>query len=187
MEIQTKRTIRRVRYHLLHWWWQLYFFFFFLDRANSLMRQWILPGLIALHDFFCEFLPCLKFLFLLLVYIPHYNVSNDTSLITSTIFAGLFNLLQEAKNITICPRHRDVYGTRWMSGKKRCSIPKRFSGHNTKLPPKGDRGVSFAQAKALYQELGIVIAIGMRKYRSPKEQNICRNYNSVIDSFFIIV
>ena len=74
-----------------------------------------------------------------------------------------------------------------MSGKKRCSIPKRFSGHNTKLPPKGDRGVSFVQAKALYQELGIVIAIGMRKYRSPKEQNICTNYNSVVDSFFIIV
>ena len=135
----------------------------------------------------CEFLPCSRFLFLLLVYIPHYNVSNDTSLITSTIFAGLFNLLQEAKNITICPRHRDVYGTRWMLGKKRCSIPKRFSGHNTKLPPKVDRGVSFAQAKALYQELGIVIAIGMRKYRSLKEQNICTNYNSVVDSFFIIV
>ena len=79
------------------------------------------------------------------------------------LFAGVYNFMQEAKNITICPRHRDVYGTRWMSGKKRCGIPKRFSGHNTRLPPKGDRGVSFVQAKALYQELGIVIAIGMRK------------------------
>ena len=81
------------------------------------------------------------------------------------LFAGVFNLMQEAKNITICPRHRDVYGTRWMSGKKRCGIPKRFSGHNTTLPPKGDRGVSFVQTKALYlyQELGIVIAFGMRK------------------------
>ena len=47
-----------------------------------------------------------------------------------------------------------------------------LSSHNTKLPPKGDRGVSFVQAKALYQGLGIVIAIGMRKYRSPKEQNV---------------
>ena len=80
------------------------------------------------------------------------------------LFAGVFNLMQEAKNITICPRHRDVYGTQWMSGKKRCGIPKRFSGHNTRLPPKGDRGVSFVQAKVLYQELGIVIAIGMGQY-----------------------
>ena len=80
------------------------------------------------------------------------------------LFAGVFNLMQEAKNITICPRHRDVYGTRWMSGKKRCAIPKRFGGHNSKLPSKGDRGVSFVQAKALYQELEIGIAIGTRKH-----------------------
>ena len=51
-----------------------------------------------------------------------------------------------------------------MSGKKRCAIPKRFSGHNSKLPLKGYRGVSFVQAKALYQELGIGIDIGTRKY-----------------------
>lgn len=43
-------------------------------------------------------------------------------------------------------------------------MPTKFSGHNNRLPPKGDRGLSLVQAKALYQELGIVIAIGMRKY-----------------------
>ena len=43
---------------------------------------------------------------------PYHNISNGTSLITSRdmLFAGLFNLLQEETNITICPQ-RDVYGT----------------------------------------------------------------------------
>ena len=49
-------------------------------------------------------------------------------------------------------------------GKEKMCHIKTFIGHNSKLPPKGDRGVSFVQAKALYQELGIVIAIGTRKY-----------------------
>jgi len=53
------------------------FFFLFLDRAYSLMRQGILPGLNPVHDFHLA-----QSFYFCFWYIPHYNVSNGT-LITS--------------------------------------------------------------------------------------------------------
>ena len=76
---------------------------------------------------------------------------------------GVFELTDEHKRVTICPCHRDSYGIRWRCNKTRCCIQEEFSGHSSQ-PPKGSRGVTLAQAKALYAETGKVVHIGSRKF-----------------------
>ena len=79
-------------------------------------------------------------------------------------FVGLFSSEVEAEKITICPRHRDVYGTRWKCNKRRCVIPSVIRGHTGIPPPKGDRGVTFLQAESIFCVLGVLVPIGVRKY-----------------------
>ena len=66
-------------------------------------------------------------------------------------------------NITICPRHRDLYGTRWKCGKRRCSIPREVSGHTGRLAPRGDRRLSLSQAKKTSDTHSAVSLSGLHK------------------------
>ena len=76
---------------------------------------------------------------------------------------GVFELTDEHERVTICPCHRDSYGISWRCNKTRCCIQEEFSGHSSQ-PPNGSRGVTLAQAKALYAETGKVVHIGSRKF-----------------------
>jgi len=105
MKNQTKQTIRGVRYGLPHWRWRGFFFsffFFFIDRTNS-----DATGNFAWADrcagLFCAILPCSKFFFFFCSwYIPHCNVSNSTSLITSIYSLQAFSIYcRKPKNVTI--------------------------------------------------------------------------------------
>ncbi len=103
-------------------------------------------------------------------------------------FTGLFELTAEHESITICPRHRDIYGIRWTCGKTRCCIQKELSGHSS-LPPKGNRSVNLFQAKVLAEETGKVIHVGSRKFlpynlKLADLQGGETLYLSIIEAFF---
>ena len=43
--------------------------------------------------------------------------------LTGILISGIFETEQYHLKITVCPRHRDLFGIRWRSNKSRCSIP----------------------------------------------------------------
>ena len=57
-------------------------------------------------------------------------------------------LIQEKANV--CPRHRDLLDVGWRSKKRFCSSPVGWCKHRANHY-KGDRGITFVQAKCLYR------------------------------------
>ena len=78
-------------------------------------------------------------------------------------FIGLFESTEKNLEITVCPRHRELYGIRWRTNKKKCTAPTDWSTHKSKQF-KGDRGLTYAQCKGLYQLTNHFLPVGTRKY-----------------------
>ena len=55
--------------------------------------------------------------------------------------SGVFNIEVNYSLLTVCPRHREVYGLGLKSGKVGCSVPKPLVGHKSSAA-KGDRGIN---------------------------------------------
>jgi hypothetical protein len=82
----------------------------------------------------------------------------------NTLFVtGIFGDADKEFSLTICPRHREMYGTRWLCNKKTCSVPLEWSSHK-RTKPKGDRGITFAQSKHLYNLTKFLVPVGSREY-----------------------
>ena len=91
----------------------------------------------------CVFV-CLVFLFVLLcISIILSEQVNDFA------FSGIFEVEESHKELSICPRHRDDFGTRWLCNKKKCSCPSDWAPHG-KSSRKGDRGMTLQQSQKLY-------------------------------------
>ena len=58
-------------------------------------------------------------------------------------FSGIFEVEESHKELSICPRHKDDFGTRWLCNKKKkkCSRPSDWAPHG-KSSRKGDRGMT---------------------------------------------
>ena len=56
---------------------------------------------------------------------------------------GVFNIEDHQTLLTVCPKHRKVYGLGWIrkSGKVRCSVRSQLAGHKSSSA-KGDRGIN---------------------------------------------
>ena len=96
------------------------------------------------------------------VQIPKY-VQNCNRLYYSL---GVFEIRSRHLVMTICPRHRDLYGIRWRSNKRSCSAPTSWSLHSSKV--KGDRGITLSQSKQLFQSTGVLVPVASRKYYQAK-------------------
>ena len=84
--------------------------------------------------------------------------------VSNTLFVtGIFENADKEFSLTICPRHREMYGTRWLCNKKTCSVPLEWSSHK-RTKPKGDRGITFAQSKHLYNLTKFLVPVGSREY-----------------------
>ena len=64
--------------------------------------------------------------------------------------------------ITICPRHRTLYGIRWRCNQK-CSPSTNWARHKS-MQLKGDRGLTYVQSRGLYQLTNHLLHVGTRKY-----------------------
>ena len=86
----------------------------------------------------CAFV-CLVCLFLLLsISIILSEQINDFAL------SGIFEVEERHKELSICPRHRDDFGTRWLCNKK-----------------KGDRGMTLQQSQKLYALTSTLVPVGV--------------------------
>ena len=65
-------------------------------------------------------------------------------------------------DLTICPRHRDLFGIRWRSNKSMCTAPNTCCSH-TKVV-KGERGINLSQAKQLFLCTNVILPVASRKY-----------------------
>ena len=76
---------------------------------------------------------CVVCLFVLLcIYIILSEQVNDFA------FPSIFEVDQSHKELLICPRHRDDFGTRWLCNKKNCSCPSDWAPHG-KSSRRGDQ------------------------------------------------
>ena len=64
--------------------------------------------------------------------------------------------------MTVCPKHRDAYGTRWRTGKTRCCVPAEVAGHKS-TTCRGDRGIDRKQSCFVFKETGMLVPVGSRK------------------------
>ena len=75
---------------------------------------------------------------------------------------GIFDESEISLNVTICPRHRDLFGLRWRSNRKTCSIPNSWAAHRT-TNVKGERGITLEQSCRLFKATDIVTPVGSSK------------------------
>ncbi|CAH3018743.1 unnamed protein product [Porites evermanni] len=73
--------------------------------------------------------------------------------------AGIFDATEETLKISICPRHRDLFGIYWRCNKQMCSTPTDWAPHKSKKL-KGDRGLTFLQSKGLHQLTNQLLHVG---------------------------
>ena len=66
------------------------------------------------------------------------------------------------KTLTVCPRHREMFGVGWRSGKILCPIPSEIAGHKASTT-KGDRGISSKESAFVLMAGQSFLPIGTRK------------------------
>lgn len=77
------------------------------------------------------------------------------------IFEGVFEVEETNLGATICPRHRDTFGIRWRCNRRNCMCPSEWAGHKS---VKGDRGITLAQSKRLFQLTEVLIPVASREF-----------------------
>ena len=79
------------------------------------------------------------------------------------MFIGIFEVDDSHLKLKICPRHRDELGIRWKTNRRYCACPTEWAPHKTTARKK-ERGISLEHSRILYDETGIVLPVGSRKY-----------------------
>ena len=87
------------------------------------------------------------------------GVKNESEL--NLARAGIFYMSAKDINaLTICPFHRSELGTGWRRSQNTCRIPDEIASHGKGKGVKGDRGVSRAISKVIFQRTGILVPLG---------------------------
>ena len=67
-------------------------------------------------------------------------------------------------NLTICPRHRDVYGLRWRCNKRNCAVTQKIAVRKLKRA-KDEQGIEEVnQSAMIFQSSGVVVPIPIGCY-----------------------
>ena len=98
---------------------------------------------------------------------PAYSHTN------SAIFAGIFEPDENDLAATVCPRHRDLFGTRWRRakgshGRVLCSIPTDLAVHKSHSTT-GGCGLTFALSKFVKETHKILLPVGSGMYLRRRE------------------
>lgn len=62
--------------------------------------------------------------------------------------------------LKICPFHLSELGTGWRRSQNACRIPDEIASHGKGNSVKGDRGVSRAISKVIFERTGILVPLG---------------------------
>ncbi|KAK3718419.1 hypothetical protein QZH41_008817 [Actinostola sp. cb2023] len=85
------------------------------------------------------------------------DVSSESKLILAR--AGIFNVDEIHKRMTICPRHRDLYGIRWRCNKMRCAIPDGIAAHKSSSV-KGQCGLTSLLSSYIFNQTKMLLPVG---------------------------
>ena len=81
------------------------------------------------------------------------------------LFPGIFEIEQSHLKMTVCPRHRDSFGTRWRCNRSRCTIPAEMAAHKGESSaPKAQCGLKKAHSAYVLQTTKMLVPIGSRTY-----------------------
>ena len=87
------------------------------------------------------------------------GVENENELILARV--GIFYMSAEDINaLTICPFHRSELGTGWRRSQNTSRIPDKIASHGKGKGFEGDRGVSRAISKVIFQRTGVLVPLG---------------------------
>ena len=100
------------------------------------------------------------------------GVENENEIILAR--AGIFYMIAKDINaLTICPFHRSELGTGWRRSRNTCRIPDEIASHGKGKGVKGERGVSRAISKAMFQRTGILVPLGLgMAFMNPSAKNV---------------
>ena len=76
--------------------------------------------------------------------------------------AGVFDIDKSHLKLTICPKHRDLFGVRWRSNKTNCTAPSSWCLHPTKFV-RGECGITLSQSRQLFHSTGILLPVASHK------------------------
>ena len=104
----------------------------------------------------------------------------------SAIFAGIFAPDENDLAATVCPRHRDLFGTRWRRakgshGRVLCSIPTALAVHKSPSTT-GGCGLTFALSKFVKETHKILLPVGSGMYllrRTPSFSVNLKNHGRI--------
>ena len=104
----------------------------------------------------------------------------------SAIFAGIFEPDENDLAATVCPRHRDLFGTRWRRakgshGRVLCSIPTALAVHKSPSTT-GGCGLTFALSKFVKETHKILLPVGSGMYlcrRTPSFSVSLKNHRRI--------
>lgn len=77
------------------------------------------------------------------------------------IFQGIFEVEETNLGATICIRHRDTFGIPWCCNRRNCMCPSEWAAHKA---VKGDRGITLAQSKRLFQLTEVLIPVASHEF-----------------------
>ena len=111
---------------------------------------------------------------------PAYSHTN------SAIFACIFEPDENDLAATVCPRHRDLFGTRWRRaqgshGRVLCSIPTALAVHKSPSTT-GGCGLTFALSKFVKETHKILLPVGSGMYlrrRTPSFSVSLKNHRRI--------
>ena len=78
------------------------------------------------------------------------------------VSAGVFNVDASHLEMTICPRHRDLFGLRWESERSICTIPDKIAARISSSA-KGLCGLRSNQSECIYLKTQQLVPTGSRK------------------------
>ena len=91
-------------------------------------------------------------------------------------FSGIFEIEQDHLKMTVCPRHRDLFGTRWRCNKSRCTIPMEIAAHKASAP-KAQCGLKTAQSAHVLKTTKMLLPVGSRTYFTLFKNQKCTSFN----------
>ena len=75
---------------------------------------------------------------------------------------GVFEPQDLHIKMTVCPRHRELFGTRWRCNRSRCTVPDRVAVH--KGTPKAQCGLKKMISAYILRATKVLVPLGSRKY-----------------------
>ena len=81
---------------------------------------------------------------------------------SSTFTLGVFEPQNLHNKMTVCPRHRELFGTRWRCNRSRCTVPDRVAVH--KGTPKAQCGLKKMISAYILRATKVLVPLGSPKY-----------------------